>query len=265
MSQSTPVVAVDVGNSAIKLGLFQADSPESQLLPEPLQVLHLPAPFAEECPAELEPFLRDPTARYVISSVNRQNRTRLVDWIAQACPQGLLEDVSHATLPLELAVDQPEGVGVDRLAAAVAAARLRATGQAVVVVDLGSAITVDVVDEQGVFRGGAILPGMRMAADALGDRAEQLPAIDLPEQSPDVVGKNTVAAMQAGVFWGTIGAVRELSRRAAASFSTTPLFVVSGGDAQRVVANLGDEFVCVPHLVLKGLSLAALQSGTDRK
>ncbi len=265
MSKQAPLIAVDVGNSAVKIGLFEADSFQGVELPEPIEVLHLPAPLTAHSTSVLEPFCRNPDARFVICSVNQVNRTKLMEWLEHAFPNASLNEVSHATLPLELAVDSPDRVGVDRLAAAFAASRLRTQGQGVIVIDLGSAITVDVVDEEGVFRGGAILTGMRISSGALSDRAEQLPSVELPDQSPPVVGTDTVAAMQAGVFWGAVGAVREISRRAAATLSTPPLFVVSGGDAQRVVAHLGEEFLCVPHLVLKGLFVASDGSQADRK
>ena len=108
-------------------------------------------------------------------------------------------------------------VGIDRLLAAVAANRLRNPKRPAVIVDLGTAITVDLVDAEGVFRGGAILPGIAISARAMHDYTDLLPHIPMAEleEPPPALGRATVPAMRSGLYWGAVGAVRELIERLA--------------------------------------------------
>jgi type III pantothenate kinase len=103
-------------------------------------------------------------------------------------------------------------VGIDRLLDAVAANRLRHPAAPAVVVDVGTAITVDLVAADGSFQGGAILPGIAMSARALHAFTDLLPLVDVRELSspPPPLGTSTVAALQSGLFWGAVGAIRQL-------------------------------------------------------
>jgi hypothetical protein len=103
-------------------------------------------------------------------------------------------------------------VGIDRLVDALAAKYLRQGAVPALIVDVGSAITVDYLSPEGTFEGGAILPGLTLAARALYDYTDMLPLLDPSSWGtiPPPLGKNTVAAMEAGLFWGAVGAVREL-------------------------------------------------------
>ena len=119
--------------------------------------------------------------------MNRPAAAHLMDWIVRqgstpsghSAPSGLTAD----DLPLEVRLEHPEHIGMDRLAAATAAAQLRAPRRAALVVDSGSAITVDYLSAEGVFMGGAILPGLGLAARALHQFTDLLPLVPLGELS----------------------------------------------------------------------------------
>src|SRR5205085_7856667 len=108
--------------------------------------------------------------------VHPARRQRLADWLL-ARGDEVEVVVSPGRLPLATALPQPEKAGIDRLFNAVAVNSRRRPNAAAVVVDAGSAVTVDLVDEHGVFRGGAILPGLRLMAQALHDYTALLPAV----------------------------------------------------------------------------------------
>ncbi len=95
-------------------------------------------------------------------------------------------------------------VGIDRLVDAVAVNRLRDAGRPAVVVDVGSAITVDLVSRDGAFLGGAILPGIAMSARAIHEFTDLLPLVEMSEliAPPPVLGTATAPAMESGLFWG---------------------------------------------------------------
>jgi len=128
-------------------------------------------------------------------------------------------------LPVDVRVDQGTAVGPDRLVNTVAGHDLY--GGDLIVVDFGTATTFDVVDHDGAYVGGVIAPGVNLSLQALHEAAAALPHVDIsrPQQ---VVGTNTVACMQSGVFWGYVGLVREICARIKAE-RDRPMRVISTG------------------------------------
>src|SRR5262249_24100814 len=141
-------------------------------------------------------------------------------------------------MPLSVEVAEPAKVGLDRLANAVAALALRSTGASAIIVGVGSAIVVDLVRANGQFAGGAILPGLRTAAYALHDHTDMLPLVEIVE-SPPPLGRSTIDAMRSGLFWGAIGAVRELIDQLAKDAGAVEVFL-TGGDAPALAGVLAE-------------------------
>jgi type III pantothenate kinase len=266
---SFPLIAMDVGNARIKLGLFRSSCAAG--LPEPEATLTLAddspdfeqlaawlsesdRPLASSCPAPHAPRL---AFHWSIASVNRPAATRLIDWLREHRPEDRVTLLAAGDLPLRVKLERPDMVGVDRLLDAVAANRLRAPGRPAVLIDVGSAITVDLVSTEGSFLGGAILPGIAMSARALYEFTDLLPLIDMSEllEPPPALGASTVAAMRSGLFWGGVGAVRELIRELTAG-AEADIFL-TGGAGPAVAQLLGPTARHVPHLTLAGIALAA--------
>ena len=128
-------------------------------------------------------------------------------------------------LPVEVRVDAGTAVGPDRLVNTVAGHDLY--GGDLIVVDFGTATTFDVVDHDGAYIGGSIAPGVNLSLEALHMAAAALPHVDISKPQR-VVGTNTVACMQSGVFWGYVGLVREICARIKAE-RDRPMKVVSTG------------------------------------
>ncbi|MEM7755463.1 MAG: type III pantothenate kinase [Planctomycetota bacterium] len=165
-------------------------------------------------------------------------------------------------VPIPLAVDEPEGVGVDRQLDALAA--YERAQQACVVVDVGTAITVDFVDGQGTFQGGAIAPGLSLMLDALHRKTERLPelAYEAPDPAHGAFGKTTRHAMQLGVGAAVRGLVRERAEAYAEAFGAFPVIVATGGDMGVLEGDgLIEHFV--PDLTLQGMILAAKRALDD--
>ena len=197
-----------------------------------------------------------------IASVNRPAATRLIDWLSQHRPDDRITLLAADDLPLEVRLEHPDMVGIDRLVDAVAVNRLRDAGRPAVIVDVGTAITVDLLSAEGVFLGGAILPGIQMSARALHEFTDLLPPIDVSELTvpPPALGTATVPAMESGLFWGTVGAIRQLTERlgeAASGCHTPPQVFLTGGAAAGVADLLGPNARYVPSLTLGGIALAA--------
>jgi type III pantothenate kinase len=152
--------------------------------------------------------------------------------------------------------ENPGEVGADRVVNGIAAYEQygRRDKRAVIVVDFGTATTFDVVSASGEYLGGVICPGPQISADALFQRAAKLPRIDV--RKPDrVIGKTTVASMQAGLFWGYVDMVEGLVRRIRSELGGDVAVVATGGLAESVAP----ETKLVEHvdaeLTLKGLRM----------
>ena len=114
---------------------------------------------------------------------------------------------SDCKLPVAVRVDEGTAVGPDRLVNTVAGFNL--FGGDLIVVDFGTATTFDVVDTDGAYIGGVIAPGVNLSLEALHKDAAALPHVDISKPQ-NVIGTNTVACMQSGVFWGYVGLIREI-------------------------------------------------------
>jgi type III pantothenate kinase len=273
------LVAVDIGNSGIKFGQFVRGgdfetvaegmrSAGERSLPEPIATFELPIAhntglfdlqkLAVWCELNLST-----TTHWSIASVHRGAGDLLAATIAAwAKHLGIdwpIRRLTYQDVPLEIRLEEPARVGIDRLLAAMAANRLREPDRAAIIVDLGTAITVDLLEADGGFAGGAILPGIAMAGRALAEQTDALPHVVLEhrEKPPTPLGKSTVAAIEAGLYWGTVGAVGELVARLAAGLPAAPEFFITGGASRSVADSLGDQSRVryVPHLVLAGIAL----------
>ncbi len=172
---------------------------------------------------------------------------------------------SARSVPIPVRLERPDDAGADRLVNAYAAGRLY--GRPAIVVDFGTATTLDVVAADGAYIGGAIAPGLELGLEALAERTAKLPRIDLrrPERA---IGRDTVSAMQAGTVLGYLGLTRELLARTreelAEEAGDAPIHVIlTGGLANAPwVEGLEDVEAIDPALTLKGLVLLHAEVGT---
>ncbi len=251
-----PLIAVDVGNSRIKLGLFRQSV--AAALPEPETTLHLTGqkPEFDRLDAWLATAGNGSRLRWHIASVNRPAASRLIDWLREHRADDEIMLLTSGDLPLVVRLARPDMVGVDRLLDALAANRLRTPGHPAVVVDVGSAITVDLLDAGGAFLGGAILPGIAMSGRALHEFTDLLPQIDMAElaEPPPALGTATEAAMRSGLFWGAVGAVRQLVEQLTGDRGAE--IFLTGGAGPVVAQLMGPAAQYVPQLTLAGIALA---------
>jgi type III pantothenate kinase len=256
------IIAVDIGNSAAKAAIVDGS-------------LVLRAGRLDTSVASGEDLLdglrvligsqdEAPGAIIAVSVVDRW--TERLEWAAEQLDLPLTV-VAASHIPISTALVRPDQTGPDRLVAAWAAASLH--GTPVIVIDLGTATTVDAVDADGFFLGGAIMPGLGLAADALSEGTARLPRVAL-ELPVEAIGADTTSALQSGIVIGHVGAVRELASRmhlrmSGAATSTTRV-IVGGGFAATDWAQAAWQTAAGPslpaiadvldaELVLKGLGL----------
>ena len=250
------IIAVDIGNTNVAIGLFLEGREE----------------FIESFPgppgAELTSCLESAWQKIPLVEGSKENKRDGVivissvkpSWtevIRQIAKERLDEEIhiigKDIPLPISVWVDEPEKVGTDRVVSAAAAYAV--VEDAVVVADFGTAVTIDLVDHNGVFQGGVICPGFEISAKALKDNTAQLPNIKVTR--PDApYGKNTADAINCGLYYSIVGALEEIIRRYAEELGRWPQTIITGSGAKTIQADC--EFIdnYVPNLVVKGIVLA---------
>ena len=153
---------------------------------------------------------------------------------------------------LNIHVDVPSQVGSDRIVIAVAA--LAEYEAPLILMDLGTATTIEVVEPGNVYMGGVIIPGVKVSVDALTSRAAQLPGISL-DQPKSVIGKNTVDCMRSGIMYGTAGMIDGIVDRMEEELGHKSTLVATGGMAQFVTPLCKHDIILEKDLLLKGLNI----------
>jgi type III pantothenate kinase len=239
-------LVVDMGNTRLKWGLCDgAGVADSVSLP----------PDEAAWERQLQQWQLTGPLWWAIASVQPARRQRFMAWAGgRGDAVRVLEDPKQ--LPLRVLVEHPEWVGIDRLLDAVAANHRRQPGRPAVLIDAGSAVTVDWVDEEGAFRGGSIFPGLRLMAQALHERTALLPLVEVSQPRPAVPATSTPAAMVAGIYWAAVGGIRALAQEMAAGTTVAPHLFLTGGDAPLLAPALeGPDVRLWPTMTLEGLRL----------
>ncbi|EIJ84075.1 type III pantothenate kinase [Bacillus methanolicus] len=153
---------------------------------------------------------------------------------------------------LNIKYENPREVGADRIVNAVAA--IHEYGSPLIIADFGTATTYCYINEKKQYMGGAIAPGINISTEALYSRAAKLPRIEIAR--PDnIIGKNTVAAMQAGILYGYVGQVEGIVKRMKAQSKQDPTVIATGGLAPLIASESDIIDIVDPFLTLKGLRL----------
>ena len=255
-----PVVAIDVGNSQIKAGLFDPLAVGEKSLSAPDRNVSLATDQWD--PLKLALWLapyRPCEVDWFIASVHDGAASELRGWLEQEEASARTHGITFEDIPLKIEVLEPASVGIDRLLGAVAVNRIRTDHRPAVVIDLGTAITVDVISAEGAFRGGVILPGIQMSARALHAFTDRLPEVSLSDEAvpESLIGQSTGTAISSGIYWGIVGALRTLLEELNCEMKQEPEVFVTGGHVERVVEALNFTLTHEPHLVLSGIACVA--------
>lgn len=162
---------------------------------------------------------------------------------------------------LNIHMDVPSQVGSDRIVIAVAA--LAEYEPPLILMDLGTATTIEVVDRGSTYLGGCIIPGVRTSLDALTSRAAQLPGIRL-DRPGRVIGKNTVDCMRSGIMYGTAAMLDGMLDRVEEELGSRATVVATGGMAQFIVPLCRREIKLEKDLLLKGLNIIYQKNAAKR-
>lgn len=248
MSDEVNLLAVSVGNTRTRIGAFDGGTLVDTATLHNDELDELKASLA----AALGRVSNRPNFAVLLASVNPDQAGRIEKHLRHELDQDVLRVERDMPIPIGRQLDREALVGEDRLLNAAAAYDV--LQQAVVVLDAGTAMTVDFVDGAGTFHGGAILPGGQVMLDALTGRTTQLPEVELGPPL-EAMGHNTLEAMKSGVFHGMRGAARELVERFAEQAGQFPMVVATGGDGAMLFHEYDLVDRVVPDLTLMGLAV----------
>ncbi len=243
------LLALSVGNTRTKVGLFLAGKLASS---QAVLNDNLDGEFAGTVEPLLSQVKDTESPGLILASVNNPVAQRVIAALAKLAPElKICRPEDDLPIPIGRQLDREALVGEDRLLNAAAAYDV--LKQACIVVDAGTALTVDFIDGAGTFHGGAIAPGAQMMLDALHAHTAQLPQVTLarPEEP---IGHNTTQAMLTAVFHGLRGMVRELTEQYAEVAGSYPLVVATGGNAELLFKDYELIDRIVPDLTLLGLA-----------
>lgn len=253
------LIAIDIGNTNIKVGFYLDDeetlfrSVDGNSSDIELQITDI----LNECwdRAPLVESAKEPIKECIlVASSVRPEWTELVqNVIKEELGQKLLVIGTDVPLPIETAVDDALALGTDRLVTAAAAYSV--VEDAVVIADFGSAVTIDLVDEEGTFVGGTISPGFDLSLEAMHSGTAKLPKVEM-KKPKQIYGANTEEAMRAGVYWSAVGLLETICRKYAEQVGKWPQVILTGGAAAMIKDDC--EFVdsWVSNLALRGIIIA---------
>lgn len=203
-------------------------------------------------PAALRPIARAHPGPVLVASVVPQARA-LLD---QVWPPSLIHDLGWTDLPgLRIRYPHPRRIGADRLANALAVVHLHRTPA--IVVDLGTALTFDIISPDNEYLGGVIAPGLRAFTDYLHERTALLPRVTL-RRPRRAIGKSTEEAICIGAYHGYRGLVHEVLQQVRREFrGRRPTIIATGGDALLLAGRLPGVTLTDPLLTLRGLKIVA--------
>ena len=245
-----PLLAISVGNTRTSIGAFL----DGKLLESERIDNADPAALARAAKRLWETLDGDDERVCVIASVNDPVANELERTLASTLTTEVSRIGRDVAAPIGACLDSDTTPGADRLLNAAAAWDVMRC--ACIVVDAGTAVTVDFIDGEGVFHGGAIAPGASMQLAALHERTAALPRVAFAHPDDVPFGRNTAEAMLQGVYHGLRGLVWRLVERYAEGYGAFPPVIATGGDAVTLFSD--DELIdrIVPELTLQGIAVA---------
>jgi type III pantothenate kinase len=247
-------VVADLGNSRLKWARVDERGRLVETIAMPVDK---PAAWASAWEEWSRIDLEASASRWAVSTVNPPVAAKFRAFLDANGVSHVTWYDSAARVPVKHELENAETAGADRALAVAAALELMPKGRPGLVVSCGTALTIERITEVGTWQGGIIAPGLGTAARALHLLTAQLPMVEI-RQPPPIWGRSTRPALEAGVFWGMVGAVRELLTRQTDDMGGIPSVFWTGGDAELLARQVaGSDARIEPDLVLLGLARVA--------
>jgi type III pantothenate kinase len=243
------LLALNVGNSRLALGVFAAGEliytariAHDQRSDWPGRIADAWSKISETPDAAVAGASVNPALLEAVEHAVEQQTGKSIQWVG-----------SDLDIPIPVKTDAPDQTGIDRILNVAAAYEQMA--KACVVVDAGTAVTINCCNDRGEFVGGTISPGAAMQLNALHEHTARLPLVTL-EAPREQIGRSTRSAIQQGVFHGIRGLVKEVVENFATDLGTWPDIIATGGDAAVLFEGWELIHAIAPDLTLYGVALA---------
>lgn len=246
-------IAIDIGNTNIVIGIFHNDdlSFTTRIATDPLKTDDEYMLIINNI-LNLHQIPLDALEGGILSSVVPQLKTVLCSAVDKLIGKQLIVIGSGIKTGLNILIKDPSKLGSDLVVGAVAALSKYTTP--IVLFDLGTATTVSVIDEAGSYRGGMIIPGLRVSVDALSANAAQLPSINI--QTPEkLIGTDTVSSIQSGLIHGNAAMLDGLLERIETELKEPVTGVITGGLAHIVLPYCRKKLIHDENLLMDGLRI----------
>lgn len=257
-SKKLGLLAVDIGNSTVGLGLYRDASIGKDIIVEKIplnnirssaMLSHLISDLFKKSCNFSKPV--NQSIGVIMSSVVPELSSSVVEAVKSFCPNPLM--ITHTLVTgLTLEVSHPEKLGSDRIANALAG--FNHFGKPVAVIDFGTATTITAVGKRMNLCGGAILPGINMMREALASKTARLPLISLSKPFT-MLGRDTDSAIASGIINGTVGAVNNIIGGIEKEARVKLRLILTGGHARLVSPLLKREHVVITNLIFEGMRL----------
>ncbi len=241
------LLAVDIGNSSVKFGLF-----ENEILQRKFSIPTVRTLTADEIYSQIFPQISSKISAVIVSSVVPELKISFHElFLKNFNIEPIFVDNSF-DFGLEIKYFPPENLGADRIIAAFAAARKY--GKPAIICDFGTATTIDAVNSRNQYLGGIIAPGINTFSEALFSKTSKLPRVEI-KKPEKVIGNSTVSSIQSGIFYGCVGLVEGILRRMIRELNETPRVIATGGFAALIAENCPIIETVDENLMLDGLRM----------
>ncbi len=241
------LLAIDIGNSSIKFGVFDNEKLVSRFTIPTIRTLN-----SDEINSQISDKINHKISAIVISSVVTELRETFQNFGEKFFNISPFFVDNTFDFGLEIKYFPPENLGVDRIIAAFAA--VEKYGKPCIVCDFGTATNIEVVNSKGVYLGGTIVAGINLLADALHKRTSKLPLVELAKPEK-VIGNSTISCIQSGVFYGYVGLTEGIINKIIDELGEIPKVVATGGYAKLIAENTEIIEIIDENLMLEGLRL----------
>jgi len=241
------ILTVDIGNTNTNIGTFQGKRLTSHFCIDNRSLIQ------QKNTLPLNSSILNRAENILIASVNPKTESTFLKLLHKKNVKRALKIGSEIKIKMPILVENPEKVGIDRLLNSLAA--FRRTKMSTIVIDFGTAITIDIVSKRGEFLGGVILPGIKTSAHALNKQTALLGEIDIKKPAR-IIGKNTEEAICSGIYIGTVGSVIHLIKEIRKELRGIKYIIATGGDAGRFKAEIPQIDKYIRHLTLEGMRTA---------
>ena len=241
------ILAVDIGNTNITIGSFAGKTLISHFCVDNRSLIN------QKATLPIKSSLLNESKNILVASVNPDIEPIFYKSLGKKNIKKILKIGREIKLRIPILVENPQTVGIDRLLNALAA--YRRTKSSTIIIDFGTAITIDIVSKEGEFLGGLILPGIRTSAYALNKQTALLPEVDI-KRPAEIIGKNVEDAIKAGIYFGTVGSVIHIIKEVRRIYGDLKYTIATGGDASTLKKDISEIDKFIPCLTLEGIRLA---------